>query len=320
MSFDFQKIDEYIKRYGKIARILILKTYGSTPRDEGTTMLIWQSGQFGTIGGGELEYQITKLARKIIIDNKSSQIEKFSLGPDMGQCCGGAIELLIEILDETKVNTISENCYFFARPVLKEKKTLSVQAIIKSYRNKSTPIKTLFKDGWLFEPVTKKKEPIWIYGAGHVGTAIANILGQLDQFSVTCIDISQDRYPDNFPKTVEKLITKNPAQIVQYAPSETNHLILTYSHSLDLEICHQLLQHNFTSAGLIGSKTKWARFKKRLHTLNHSFEQINKITSPIGDPSFGKSPYEIAIGVASVLLKNRKTIKLTQKLNIREAS
>ena len=87
-----------------------------------------------------------------------------------------------------------------------------------------------------------------------------------------------------------------------------------------MEICHQLLQHNFTSAGLIGSKTKWARFKKRLHTLDHSFEQINRIISPIGDPSFGKSPYEIAIGVASVLLKNRKTIKLTQKLNIREAS
>jgi xanthine dehydrogenase accessory factor len=314
MSFDFQKTNEYIKSHGKIARVLILKTFGSAPRDEGTTMLIWDSGQFGTIGGGELEYQVTRLAKKIIIDNKGSRIKKFSLGPDMGQCCGGAVELLIEILDETKVKFISVDDGFFARPVFKNEKSLNVQALIKSYRNKSVPIKTSFKDGWLFEPVTKEKELIWIYGAGHVGTAIANILSKLSQFSVTCIDTSQDRYPDNFPKTVEKLITKNPAQIVQYAPSETHHLILTYSHALDLEICHQLLQHNFATAGLIGSKTKWARFKKRLNELNYTFEQINRIICPIGEPSFGKSPYEIAIGVASMLLeKKEKNIKLKKE-------
>lgn len=313
MSFDFQKTNEYIKSHGKIARVLILKTFGSAPRDEGTTMLIWDSGQFGTIGGGELEYQVTRLAKKIIIDNKGSRIKKFSLGPDMGQCCGGAVELLIEILDEKKVKFISVDDGFFARPVFKNEKSLNVQALIKSYRNKSVPIKTSFKDGWLFEPVTKEKELIWIYGAGHVGTAIANILSKLSQFSVTCIDTSQDRYPDNFPKTVEKLITKNPAQIVQYAPSETHHLILTYSHALDLEICHQLLQHNFATAGLIGSKTKWARFKKRLNELNYTFEQINRIICPIGEPSFGKSPYEIAIGVASMLLDKEKNIKLIKE-------
>ena len=313
MSFDFQKTNECIKSHGKIARVLILKTFGSAPRDEGTTMLIWDSGQFGTIGGGELEYQVTRLAKKIIIDNKGSRIKKYSLGPDMGQCCGGAVELLIEILDETKVKFLSVDDGFFARPVFKDEKTLNVQALIKSYRNKSVPIKTLFKDGWLFEPVTKEKELIWIYGAGHVGTAIANILSQLSQFSVTCIDTSQDRYPDNFPKTVEKLITKNPAQIVQYAPLETHHLILTYSHALDLEICHQLLQHNFATAGLIGSKTKWARFKKRLNELDYTFEQINRIICPIGEPSFGKSPYEIAIGVASVLLEKKKNIKLIKE-------
>ena len=313
MSFDFQKTTEYIKSHGKIARVLILKTFGSAPRDEGTTMLIWDSGQFGTIGGGELEYQVTQLAKKIIIDNKGSRIKKFSLGPDMGQCCGGAVELLIEILDETKVKFISVDDGFFARPVFKNEKSLNVQALIKSYRNKSVPIKTSFKDGWLFEPVTKEKELIWIYGAGHVGTAIANILSKLNQFSVTCIDTSQNRYPDNFPKTVEKLITKNPARIVQYAPSETHHLILTYSHALDLEICHQLLQHNFATAGLIGSKTKWARFKKRLNELNYTFEQINRIICPIGEPSFGKSPYEIAIGVASMLLDKKKNIKLIKE-------
>lgn len=313
MSFDLQETREYIKRHGKIARVLILKTYGSVPRDEGTSMLVWDSGQFGTIGGGKLEYQVTKSAQKLIAANEVSRIQKLSLGPDMGQCCGGAVELLIEILDKAKIKKFTENDSFLARPVFENKKTLNVHALIKSYRNNSIPIKSLLIDGWLFEPVTKEKELIWIYGAGHVGAAIANILSKLSQFSVTCIDTSFDRYPDSFPKNVEKLIAENPAQIVQYASSKTHHLILTYSHTLDLEICHQLLQQNFASAGLIGSKTKWARFRKRLNELGYTFEQINRIICPIGDPSFGKSPYEIAVGVASVLLNKKKMLKLVKE-------
>ena len=98
----------------------------------------------------------------------------------------------------------------------------------------------MFKDGWLFEPLTKSKQPLWIYGAGHVGTAIVQILSQLEQFSITCIDTSNDRYPTNFPNNVDKLITAQPAHVVKYAPPKTHHLILTYSHALDLEICNQL--------------------------------------------------------------------------------
>ena len=52
---------------------------------------------------------------------------------------------------------------------------------------------------------------------------------------------------------------------------------------------------------------------KRLNELNYTFEQINKIICPIGDPSLGKSPYEIAIGVASVLLDKKNTLKLANK-------
>ena len=160
----------------------------------------------------------------------------------------------------------------------------------------------MFKDGWLFEPLTKTKQPIWIYGAGHVGTAIVQILSQLEQFSITCIDTSNDRYPTNFPNNVDKLITAQPAHVIKYAPPKTHHLILTYSHALDLEVCNQLLKQPFLSAGLIGSKTKWVRFKKRLGELGYKSEQIYRIVCPIGDPSLGKSPYEIAIGVANMLL------------------
>ena len=90
----FHHINEHIKKYKFIARILILKTYGSVPRNEGTSMLVWSGGQLGTIGGVTLEYQATQSAIKILNSDMGSTITKLNLGPDMGQCCGGSVELL----------------------------------------------------------------------------------------------------------------------------------------------------------------------------------------------------------------------------------
>ncbi|MBC7179561.1 MAG: XdhC family protein, partial [Roseovarius sp.] len=73
--------------------------------------------------------------------------------------------------------------------------------------------------------------------------------------------------------------------------------------ALDLELCHQLLRRPFASAGLIGSATKWARFRQRLAALGHTDAQISRISCPIGDPNLGKHPQAIALGVAAALLK-----------------
>jgi xanthine dehydrogenase accessory factor len=67
-------------------------------------------------------------------------------------------------------------------------------------------------------------------------------------------------------------------------------------------LCHAVLRRGFSSCGLIGSATKWARFRKRLGALGHHDEKIARITCPIGDPAMGKQPHMIAIGVAHRLL------------------
>jgi xanthine dehydrogenase accessory factor len=62
------------------------------------------------------------------------------------------------------------------------------------------------------------------------------------------------------------------------------------------------LRRDFGSVGLIGSDTKWARFRRRLHGMGHASEQIARIACPIGDPSLGKHPQAIALGVATAML------------------
>ncbi|SFS21701.1 xanthine dehydrogenase accessory protein XdhC [Yoonia litorea] len=146
---------------------------------------------------------------------------------------------------------------------------------------------------------TPQSRPLWIYGAGHVGRAIVNVMAPLPQFDITWVDTSADRFPDT---EVTVLVASDPVHVVKHAPENADHLILTYSHEIDLALCHALLSQRFGSIGLIGSATKWARFKRRLAALGHSPEQIARIACPIGDPVLGKHPAEIALGVGAAMI------------------
>ncbi len=145
-----------------------------------------------------------------------------------------------------------------------------------------------------------KSRPLWVFGAGHVGREIVNIMKTLPGFEITWVDTHADR----FPKTnVTTLIATDPTLLIKHAPKDADHLILTYSHEIDLALCHALLLHDFHGAGLIGSATKWARFRSRLAALGHTPAQISRIACPIGDPSLGKHPAAIALGVATAMIK-----------------
>jgi len=146
---------------------------------------------------------------------------------------------------------------------------------------------------------TPPARPLWIYGAGHVGRALVNVMAPLPDFDITWIDTHKNRFPQT---DVTTLVAADPTRVVKHAPFDADHLIFTYSHAIDLGLCHAILSHRFQSAGLIGSATKWARFRSRLAALGHSHAQISRIACPIGDPSLGKHPAEIALGVATAMI------------------
>jgi xanthine dehydrogenase accessory factor len=104
-----------------------------------------------------------------------------------------------------------------------------------------------------------------------------------------------------------------PEAAVALAPVEAEHLVLTYSHALDLALCDALLRRGFGALGLIGSATKWARFRSRLAALGHGAEAIARIDCPIGNPALGKHPQAIAVGVAADLLARRVTLRRKMK-------
>ncbi|MCE8008513.1 xanthine dehydrogenase accessory protein XdhC [Aestuariivita sp.] len=302
MSFDLKGLQSAVKAHGRVVRVVIADLAGSSPRGVGTAMLVWADGQSGTIGGGALEFEMAQAARQMLAGDKRRRLSTHALGPDLGQCCGGRVSILSERHDVRTVSELSPD--LIVRPAAGDKvdMPLSAKRVLAQARAQGDrPVAALI-DGWMIEPVLQPSRHIWIWGAGHVGRALVDVLAPLPDLDLTWIDTVSDRFPTRIPSQITVVSQKAPGDLAPHAPCTAEHYILTYSHALDLELCHQVLSRGFAYAGLIGSATKWARFRKRLSELGHSPDQIARITCPIGDPALGKHPAQIAIGVAHELL------------------
>ena len=308
MSFDIDALTQAVAQHGRVARVVIAAIKGSSPREVGASMLVWPGGQSGTIGGGALEYQAAEAARSLTED----RISRHALGPELGQCCGGAVTLVSELYDAARVASLDGR--IIARSVgAQSEKPLAVSRMLSDARGQGRVIEPVLIDSWIVEPVFRAPRKLWIWGAGHVGRALVHVLAPLPDFEITWVDTARARFPVEVPTGVTALPAAQPIALIPHVPSEAEHLILTYSHELDLALCHALLSRGFTSAGLIGSATKWARFRNRLRALGHGDAQIDRIACPIGDPSLGKHPGAIALGVGAALLAKPHAVNITEK-------
>lgn len=280
MTLDVARLEALIAAHGPVARVLVVEARGSVPRGGGTSMAVWGDGFDGTIGGGALEWRALAMAREVLRTG-GARVLRIPLGPDLGQCCGGAVTLAVERLDAVP-----------AVPWVRRVEGAAPAPALTGFA---------FRDGWLREEGATPEREIWIWGAGHVGAALTAVLAPMPASAVTLIDDASDRFPP-VPIGVTRLLAGDMPRAMAHAPAEAAHVILTYSHEIDLALCHAALTRGFRFCGLIGSKTKWSRFRSRLAALGHGKEAIDRITCPIGDPALGKHPQAIAVGVAVGLL------------------
>ncbi|MEE2743258.1 MAG: xanthine dehydrogenase accessory protein XdhC [Bdellovibrionota bacterium] len=146
---------------------------------------------------------------------------------------------------------------------------------------------------------------VYIFGAGHVGQALANTL-RGTPFNVHLIDqrnewIDHESLFSEIKK--DKRCPKEVIQSINWHGGKSFVLLMTHSHQLDYDLLGLLLKKPLSYLGLIGSQTKWLRFSKRLEEDDFTKQELEKVTCPIGLPFGGKSPQEIAISVSAQLLK-----------------
>ncbi|CAD5372447.1 XdhC protein (assists in molybdopterin insertion into xanthine dehydrogenase) [Rubrivivax sp. A210] len=238
----------------------VARTAGSVPRETGTRMLVAADAVCGSIGGGHLELQAIAQARTLLAAPvPAPRDQHIALGPGLGQCCGGALDLRYGLLADDD------------------------------------------PAAW---PLPLPRFELQLYGAGHVGRAIVRLLADLP-CRVGWIDEREEEFPPGpLPPHIERICVEPVQAEVAQAPPGACFLVLTHSHALDLALAQAILARgDFAWFGLIGSRSKRARFEARLRERGCAPELLARMTCPIGLPGItGKEPEVIALAVVAQLL------------------
>jgi xanthine dehydrogenase accessory factor len=276
---------------GPAALVTILATEGSAPRGPGARMVVTQTRLSGTIGGGALEHQATAQARAILaLAPGSWRVQDYPLGPLLGQCCGGRVRLMVERLDE-----IPESDGPFA-VTLGDK----VHRVAGQDGERLSARGPLPASGARFvEPAETDLLPVYMFGAGHVGRAVAARGAGLPLHFA---------WHDSRPEAAETagVVLADEAAMVACAGQASEGaavVILTHDHALDYRLTAAALGSRARFVGLIGSRTKRARFLSRLAA---DGVDAARLVCPIGLPGIhGKEPEVIAIATLAQLLALR---------------
>ena len=318
---------DWLKRAGGPAVLVtVVETKGSTPREPGARMLIEPAGQHGTIGGGELEWRAQQTARRTLRDGRTRpELVAFSLGPELGQCCGGFVRLLFEPL--TDASEIAELAHrldgldgpaVFARRLGDGARGLVWQggavgaldaAQLRPWLEHPGPRIARLEaenDTVVVERLPAPRPQVWVFGAGHVGRALVDVLAKLPRQRVVWVDEREDAFPAELPAGITKLWVRHPERVVPRALGGAAVVVMSHSHARDLAIIDVALRRNdLTFVGLIGSTTKRARFEKRLSESGHAAADVARLVCPIGlEHIHGKEPEVIAVSVTAQLLEH----------------
>lgn len=162
----------------------------------------------------------------------------------------------------------------------------------------------------LRERMAVVRAPVALFGGGHVGHALVDVLARLP-FALTWVDSRDGIFPQQLlPHVVCE--HSDPVQgAVDGLAAGSAVLVMSFSHAEDLDVVAQCLRRqrargDLASIGLIGSATKWATFRHRLQERGFHAAELDQVRCPIGLPGIaGKEPEVIAIAVAAQLLQDR---------------
>lgn len=235
---------------------------GSSPRAEGTLMLVAREAIFGTIGGGALEYMVIDHARRLIAEGRADEAMDVPLGPEIGQCCGGRVKVGLRYADAPVRRAVTE---------------------MVAAEEAATP-------------------NVYVFGAGHVGRVLAQILALLP-VRLEVIDTRQDEL-DRLALAIPRRRVAMPEAVVRAAPNGSAFVIMTHDHALDFLIAQEALARSDSPyVGMVGSKTKRAKFASWYLEQGGTTATLDRLVLPIGAQGLGdKRPSVIAALAAAEIM------------------
>ena len=254
----------------RAALVTLDSVEGSTPRDTDAWMVVRPSGSFtGTIGGGALEWETVADVLAILRGADRPLTRVRSLGPDLGQCCGGRVTTRIALF------------------------TAADRAAVDARAEREAETRT----------------PVLLFGAGHVGRALVLALAPLPfqvRWIDSRPDAFPERGPSNVTpvhaESPAEEFSCAPDGTLVFVMTHSHAL------DLDI-VARALRTPGVRHVGLIGSATKRARFAGRLRDAGFTALEIERVACPIGVPGIrGKEPPVIAAATAAELLVLREKL------------
>ncbi|WP_333900281.1 xanthine dehydrogenase accessory protein XdhC [Agrobacterium pusense] len=256
-------LSTFLARYTSTILVEIEAVKGSSPREAGTFMLVSQEAIWETIGGGQFEYMAIDHARAMLRSGAAEDRMDIPLGPEIGQCCGGRTLLRFQLV------------------------TAEIAAALEAR----------------LKGEAEQQPAVFIFGAGHVGKALAEALSLLP-LTLTVVETRENELRD-LPSAAASILTPMPEAFVRKIPANGAAVIVTHDHALDFMIAKEALARNdLAYVGMIGSKTKRATFAHWLEREDEPSSRLAKLTLPIGGSGVrDKRPAVIAALVAAELLQ-----------------
>lgn len=155
----------------------------------------------------------------------------------------------------------------------------------------------------LFECFAARGPHVVLFGAGHVGRALAPLLAGLP-LRLEWVDSRAAEFPARVPEGIRVRLLDEPEDAVSEAPPGSYFLVMTHNHPLDYALAEAVLKRGDAGfLGMIGSRTKARRFQMRLEQRGYPPELIAQMHCPIGLAEVpGKRPLEVAISIAAQVI------------------
>jgi xanthine dehydrogenase accessory factor len=250
--------------------VTVSNTQGSAPREAGAWMLVLAHDVAGTIGGGHVEHEAIGMARAMLAGGDARAQRKYTLGPSLGQCCGGAMELSFERVTRADIDALGARLAPQRAPL------------------------ALFGGGHVGRAIVQALAPLpfavtWIDSRDEVFPADVPANVRCEQ-------------SDPVQGAVRDLAAGSLVLVMSFSHAEDLDVVAAC-------LQRRRERGDLPFVGLIGSKTKWATFRHRLEHRGFTAAELDAVRCPIGIPGIGgKEPAVIAASAVAQLLQARTTL------------
>lgn len=294
-----------------VALATVLATAGSTPRHPGARMAVTADGRgLGTIGGGRIELEVMEAGRAIAGGAPARRLHHH-LVRDLAMCCGGSMELVVAPAAPARAALAA------ALAAWKRRQPALVTTAVDDGAMTVTATDVATARAWrrprldgavLREAVAAPDRAI-VFGCGHVARALGPVLRGLG-FEVVVCDDGDTGALEPPPTWADRVIDSfDPADVERaLGPiGDGDHVfIVTRDHALDLRLLEALLGREPTYLGMIGSRGKVGRFRKRLEAKGVDLARWPRLRAPLGLDIGAETPEEIAVAIAAELVALRR--------------